>query len=154
MGELRCKRNGSFKKWDTLLSNLGGSLGLFLGVSLVSVVEVIELLVDVCGISFKSSRTRKVVPEDEEDSFGRKGTFSKVQLTNGWTEEDTSKYQDEGWRQDLKDELDKLKEELDNLRSLVRANEPSKSRRSIMQNGDEDPDLSRAFNMLFLNNGS
>ncbi|MPC15366.1 Low-density lipoprotein receptor-related protein 1B [Portunus trituberculatus] len=33
--------------WDTLLSNLGGSLGLFVGVSMVSIMEVLELLLDI-----------------------------------------------------------------------------------------------------------
>ncbi|KAK4310047.1 hypothetical protein Pmani_018352 [Petrolisthes manimaculis] len=32
--------------WESLLSNLGGSLGLFVGVSMVSLMEVLELLLD------------------------------------------------------------------------------------------------------------
>ncbi|ROT75044.1 hypothetical protein C7M84_006410 [Penaeus vannamei] len=42
--------------WDTLLSNIGGSLGLFIGVSLVSILEVLEFLWDVCSISLRRCR--------------------------------------------------------------------------------------------------
>ncbi|XP_042857069.1 low-density lipoprotein receptor-related protein-like [Penaeus japonicus] len=42
--------------WDTLLSNIGGSLGLFIGVSLVSILEVLEFLWDVCCISLRRCR--------------------------------------------------------------------------------------------------
>ncbi|XP_047502615.1 acid-sensing ion channel 2-like [Penaeus chinensis] len=39
--------------WDTLLSNIGGSLGLFVGVSLISILEVIEMIIDVIFAGFK-----------------------------------------------------------------------------------------------------
>ena len=42
-------------QWDTLLSNLGGSLGLFVGVSMVSIMEVLELLFDLLLLALRRS---------------------------------------------------------------------------------------------------
>lgn len=33
-------------QWDTLICNVGGNLGLFLGMSIVTLVELIEFLFD------------------------------------------------------------------------------------------------------------
>ncbi|XP_066937274.1 uncharacterized protein [Macrobrachium rosenbergii] len=44
--------------FDTLLSNIGGSLGLFIGVSVISIVEVIEFFVDIFLTSIRSRRGR------------------------------------------------------------------------------------------------
>nr|XP_053638313.1 uncharacterized protein LOC128692952 isoform X1 [Cherax quadricarinatus] len=49
--------------WDTLVSNVGGNLGLFIGMSLMTVVELMEFLVDVILIYFKSRQ--KVKPNSQ-----------------------------------------------------------------------------------------
>ncbi|XP_069171445.1 uncharacterized protein [Procambarus clarkii] len=40
--------------WDTLVSNVGGALGLFIGMSLITIVEFLELMVDVILLCFQS----------------------------------------------------------------------------------------------------
>ncbi|XP_037778101.1 acid-sensing ion channel 1B-like [Penaeus monodon] len=58
--------------WDTLLSNIGGSLGLFIGVSLVSILEVLEFLWDVCRISLRRCRKTsrlEALPKDEVNNI-------------------------------------------------------------------------------------
>ncbi|ROT70948.1 hypothetical protein C7M84_010752 [Penaeus vannamei] len=62
--------------WDTLLCNLGGSLGLFVGVSMLSILEVLELLVDLCILTFsQKKRGRKDKKEWNQDE----GELVKVQ---------------------------------------------------------------------------
>ncbi|ROT60772.1 hypothetical protein C7M84_021634 [Penaeus vannamei] len=48
--------------WDTLLSNIGGSLGLFIGVSLISILEMIEMIIDFVLIGFRrcTGRGKKI----------------------------------------------------------------------------------------------
>ncbi|XP_071517138.1 uncharacterized protein [Panulirus ornatus] len=60
--------------WDTLLSNLGGSLGLFVGVSMVSLMEVLELLLDLLILGIRRShqpRRRRPSPAPTSDEGGR-----------------------------------------------------------------------------------
>ncbi|ROT68786.1 putative degenerin deg-1 [Penaeus vannamei] len=47
--------------WDTLICNMGGNLGLFIGMSLVTLVELLEFLIDI-GILCFSGR-KKTRPE-------------------------------------------------------------------------------------------
>ncbi|KAG7155320.1 Acid-sensing ion channel 4-A-like 2, partial [Homarus americanus] len=42
--------------WDTLICNVGGNLGLFIGMSLVTIMEVVEFLVDLAIFCFRSRR--------------------------------------------------------------------------------------------------
>jgi hypothetical protein len=42
-----------------LLSNIGGTMGLFLGISLLSFVEMVELVIESCFIYFKYKRNNK-----------------------------------------------------------------------------------------------
>ncbi|XP_071546848.1 uncharacterized protein [Panulirus ornatus] len=44
--------------WDTLVCNVGGNLGLFIGMSIVTIVELMELMVDVGLLSCRSYRRR------------------------------------------------------------------------------------------------
>jgi len=48
-------------EWD-LISNIGGNLGLFIGISFLNLVELIELIIEIIIISVqkKSSSKRKV----------------------------------------------------------------------------------------------
>ncbi|XP_069988901.1 degenerin-like protein asic-1 isoform X2 [Penaeus vannamei] len=49
--------------WDTLVCNVGGNLGLFIGMSLVTIVEVFEFLLDLGLLCFTSRRKTK--PESQ-----------------------------------------------------------------------------------------
>ncbi|KAK3868192.1 hypothetical protein Pcinc_026412 [Petrolisthes cinctipes] len=68
--------------WESLLSNLGGSLGLFVGVSMVSLMEVLELLLDLLLLllafrrppHLQSSRShlQSSTPNPSPSSIGRR----------------------------------------------------------------------------------
>nr|XP_045622532.1 degenerin unc-8-like [Procambarus clarkii] len=45
--------------WDTLVSNFGGNLGLFIGMSLVTIAEILEFLVDLVLLGVESRQRRK-----------------------------------------------------------------------------------------------
>jgi hypothetical protein len=45
--------------WDTLLGNIGGQLGLFIGISILSVVEMFEILFEIKRTIFEHRKQRK-----------------------------------------------------------------------------------------------
>lgn len=53
--KLKYQRRSLFPlpQWDTLLSNIGGSLGLFVGVSLISILEMFEMIIDIIFVGYK-----------------------------------------------------------------------------------------------------
>ncbi|XP_070575570.1 acid-sensing ion channel 4-A-like isoform X2 [Ptychodera flava] len=62
--------------WFDVLSSLGGNFGLFLGASLLTIVQFLEYLVDECMYTF--SKKKKVEPDDEERP-AENGVAMKVQ---------------------------------------------------------------------------
>lgn len=60
-------------QWETLLGNLGGSLGLFVGVSMVSIMEVLELLLDLLLLALRRPpRIERPPTSGRKDTVGRK----------------------------------------------------------------------------------
>lgn len=58
------------------MCNLGGSLGLFVGVSMLSILEVLELLVDLCILTFSKKKRGR---EDKRGWNQDEGELVKVQ---------------------------------------------------------------------------
>ena len=44
---------------ETLLSDIGGQMGLFIGISVISLAEFGELLISLCMVAARKSRDRK-----------------------------------------------------------------------------------------------
>ncbi|GIY29735.1 hypothetical protein CDAR_170721 [Caerostris darwini] len=42
----RFKCSHQLQKWESLIANIGGNMGLFLGLSLVTIVEVLEFMME------------------------------------------------------------------------------------------------------------
>ncbi|XP_068220935.1 amiloride-sensitive sodium channel subunit beta-like [Palaemon carinicauda] len=51
--------------FDTLISNIGGSLGLFIGVSIISIVELFEFIIDIVLLSMRMRKGRIRGEEDQ-----------------------------------------------------------------------------------------
>ena len=52
---------------DTLLGNIGGALGLFIGISLLSVVEILELLCELIRITYNHRQEKKIANKKMTD---------------------------------------------------------------------------------------
>ncbi|XP_047481305.1 FMRFamide-activated amiloride-sensitive sodium channel-like [Penaeus chinensis] len=142
--------------WDTLLCNLGGSLGLFVGVSMLSILEVLELLVDLCILTFsKKKRGREDTREWNQDE----GELVKVQ-TQG------EKNVNFAWMLDGKvrecsvkcasqSEVEELREELQHLKMAFAthtgARAISEAKAARQHHPQENRDLHEAFHSLFMN---
>ena len=53
--------------FDDLLSNVGGTLGLFIGISILSFAEIFELIFQIIFILFEKRNNNLVVPNQSED---------------------------------------------------------------------------------------
>jgi hypothetical protein len=56
-----CKFNNNKKGYPPfrLLSDIGGTLGLFIGISLLSLIEIVEILIELLFISYKYYKQKK-----------------------------------------------------------------------------------------------
>lgn len=66
-----------------LVSNIGGLLGLFLGVSFLTLAEIIEALIEVCHI-LCSSLNKKKEPIKKQEDVDEKESFSNKQERKGF----------------------------------------------------------------------
>ncbi|KAK7062955.1 hypothetical protein SK128_018663 [Halocaridina rubra] len=53
--------------WDLLLSNVGGFMGLFIGMSVVTILELLELAFDLLTVLFKPKTPSSSPPDEEND---------------------------------------------------------------------------------------
>ncbi len=68
-----------FLQLDSLLSSLGGQVGLWLGLSVVTLVEFLELFADVSSIAYKKvSQFTSKVADKEQTKWADKSQMSDV----------------------------------------------------------------------------
>lgn len=67
--DLSYKRYSQLEKWliIDLISNIGGTLGLFLGMSFLSFVELIDLIVQLLFKSYGKGKREKIYPSNSND---------------------------------------------------------------------------------------
>ncbi|XP_063609073.1 degenerin-like protein asic-1 [Penaeus indicus] len=123
--------------WDTLLSNIGGSLGLFVGVSLISILEVFEMIIDVIFAGFKRCT-----------GGGKKVSHKSAEAWQGKIDVVEMDRQDKKYKQFRKELEIMVKDIVQDLSQ----NESSGIRvqpNSANSGNREGLDASRMFNMLF-----
>ncbi|XP_069984149.1 uncharacterized protein [Penaeus vannamei] len=143
--------------WDTLLCNLGGSLGLFVGVSMLSILEVLELLVDLCILTFsqkKRGRKDKKEWNQDEGELVKVQTQGEKNVNFAWVLEGSvgkcsAKCASQTELQVLREELQHLKMAFATHTEEVRAISEAKAARG--RHPQENQDLHEAFHTLFMN---
>ncbi|XP_069975235.1 degenerin-like protein asic-2 [Penaeus vannamei] len=125
-------------QWDTLLSNIGGSLGLFIGVSLISILEMIEMIIDFIVIGFRrcTGRGKKI---SQTSAAAWQG---KIEVVERLMDRQHNRY--EQLRKELiKDIINDLKQNNDESFSSTRVHPNSTADRGNL-------DASRVFSLVFL----
>ncbi|XP_042891938.1 uncharacterized protein LOC122266299 [Penaeus japonicus] len=142
--------------WDTLLCNLGGSLGLFVGVSMLSILEVLELLVDLCILTFskkKRGRGNKDEWSQDEGELVKVKTPGEKNVNIAWKSEGSVRKCSGKCASQF--ELEVLKEEIQHLKMAFtthtkEAKAISEGRQHLTQE-QQNKDLNKAFHTLFMN---
>ncbi|XP_037781045.1 amiloride-sensitive sodium channel subunit alpha-like [Penaeus monodon] len=143
--------------WDTLLCNLGGSLGLFVGVSMLSILEVLELLVDLCILTFSKKKRGR---EDKRGWNQDEGELVKVQtqgeknvnlawMLDGNVGKCSAKCASQSEVEELREELQHLKMAFATHAEEIRA--ISEAKAACQHHPQENKNLHEAFHTLFMN---
>ncbi|XP_042890714.1 uncharacterized protein LOC122265444 [Penaeus japonicus] len=130
--------------WDTLLSNIGGSLGLFVGVSLISLLEMMEMFIDMIIIAYRRCTGIKRISQTSP-SVAWTGKMERVERQ--MSQQGNEYHQLRKELEMIKDIVQDLKQNQDDSLASIRV-QPNGA--ALTDRGGTE--ASRMFNLLFMKN--